>query len=72
MAKATKKKMTTAKIVDAYIDRAESIKTMLFELSQYADELYADAPENATMADVRKLISIEAKLKKIHDQAIGY
>ncbi len=61
-----------AKIVDAYIDAAESIKTMLFELSQYADGLYAEAPEDATLADVRKLASIEAKLKKIHDQAIGY
>jgi hypothetical protein len=45
---------------------------MLFELSQYADGLYAEAPEDATLADVRKLASIEAKLKKIHDQAIGY
>lgn len=59
-------------IVDTYIDAAESIKTMLFELSQYADGLYADAPENATLADVRKLTSVEAKLKKIHNQVIGY
>lgn len=66
--------MTKAKnnIIDSYIDTAESIKTMLFELTQYADDLYADTLENTTAADLRKLVSIESKLKKIHEQAIGY
>lgn len=68
----TQKRKTKGQIVDAYIDAAENIKTMLFELTQYADDLYADAPEGTTVADVRKLTGIEAKLKKIHDQVIGY
>lgn len=68
----TQKRKTKDQIVDAYIDAAENIKTMLFELTQYADDLYADAPENTTVADVRKLASIEAKIKKIHEQTIGH
>lgn len=67
-----KKRKTKGQIVDAYIDVAENIKSMLFELTQYANDLYADAPENTTAADVRKLAGIEAKLKKIHNQVIGY
>lgn len=68
----TKKRKTKGQIVDAYIDAAENIKSMLFELTQYADGLYSDAPENTTMADVCKLASIEARIKEIHNQVIGY
>lgn len=71
MTKAQKQK-TKVHMVDAYIDSATNIQNMVFELSQYADDLFADALENTTAADLRKIISIEAKLKKIHEQAIGF
>lgn len=67
-----KKQKPKVHMVDAYIDSATNIQNMVFELSQYADDLFADAPENTTAADLRKIISIEAKLKKIHGQAIGF
>ena len=69
MAKTKKKQNAKATVVDAYIEKAESIQSMLFELTQYADDLFADDPENTTLADVRRLDSIEKKLKRINDIA---